>query len=74
MILDNRLLRPDSYGVLDFSLYSAFVLAELMAFLDGLGNEIANHLGVVGDGIPSIRVGNFKQIASSMDRLAETFP
>jgi len=63
----SQLLYPDGKNVVDFSLYSGFVIAELLVFLDDLANLIPNHLKI--GSTPHWRMGNFKALASSLDRL-----
>jgi len=59
----------EGQNVVDFPLYSAFVLAELLTFLDDLGTQIAAHLKI-GSMVGSLRIGDFKSLASSLERLA----
>lgn len=68
MIADPQLMYPDGKDVIDFSLYSGFIIAELLMFLDDLADPIANHLNI-GSMTPAQRMGNFKELASSLDRL-----
>jgi hypothetical protein len=70
-ILDQRLMYAGGHNVIDFSLYSAFVLAEVLTFLDELGTQIAAHLNI-GSMVGSLRIGDFKSLVSSLERLASS--
>ena len=45
-VLESVLLNSERTDVVDFELYSAFVLAEILALLNELGLRMAAHLGV----------------------------
>ena len=69
-ILDPVLLY--SPGVVDFELYSAFIVAEILALFDDLGERMAVHLNVVLKATPpTLRMGNYKGLVHAMDRLQE---
>lgn len=68
MIVAPQLMHPGGKNVIDFSLYSASVIADLLVFLEDLADTIAHHLKI-GSMTPSYRIGNFKALASSFDRL-----
>ena len=71
-VLKSVLLDSERTDVVDFELYSAFVLAEIPALLNELGLRMAAHLGVKLRTEPlSMRYGNFKQPAYNMDRLQQ---
>jgi hypothetical protein len=64
------LLHPERPDVVDFELYSAFVVAEILALLNELGQQMAKRLGMKLRAQPlSMRYGNYKGPARGMDRL-----
>ncbi|MBM3941808.1 MAG: hypothetical protein FJ316_02570 [SAR202 cluster bacterium] len=67
-ILDSHLMHPNSHNVVDFGLYSAWVLSEMFVFLEDVGEQIADILKF-GSMTPSMRMGNFKSIAASLEKL-----
>lgn len=72
MILDDTLLCADGTHVVDFSLYSSFVVAELLLFLEDLAGEIASRkdIEITQEGIRLNRYkGNLKMLVASWDRL-----
>jgi len=67
------LLWPNSKDVVNFHLYSAFVTAEVLVFLEQLGAQVAAYLHIGPAGLTkSVRLGNFKSLVSSLDQLAES--
>ena len=68
MIVHPELMYPDGKNVVDLSLYSGFVIAELLVFLEDLVDPIAHRLKI-GSLTPSMRAGNFRRLTSSFDRL-----
>lgn len=71
-ILDPVLLYPQGKNVVDFELYSAYVVAEILALLDDLGERMAAHLNVgLKAAPPTMRMGNYKGLAHAMDRLQQ---
>ena len=57
---------------MDFELYSAFIVAEILALLDDLGERMAVHLNVgLKAAPPALRTGNYKGLVHAMDRLQE---
>lgn len=71
-ILRPELKYPDGVNVIDFSLYSGFVLAGVLAFFEDLAEEISLQLKI-GSTTPSLRQNNFRPLASSLDRLASLY-
>ncbi len=71
-ILLPQVLYQEGHNVVDFDLYSAFVIAEVVTLLDDLGTAIASKLRVSQTGIAqmSIRVVE-KSVAQSIERLAQ---
>ena len=63
-------MHPAGRNTVDFWLYTGFVIAELLVFLEDLGNLIAEHLGVSTN--PSTDMGNFKALAGALNRLSGT--
>ena len=69
-ILESVLLDPEQPDVVDFELYSAFVIAEILALLDELGQRMSRHLGVkLNKQSLSMRYGDYRWSAYGMDRL-----
>jgi len=68
MIVHPKLMYPGGKNVIDLSLYSGSVIAELLVFLEDLVDPIAYHLKI-GSLTPSMRWGNFRTLTSSFDRL-----
>ncbi|MDP6451758.1 MAG: hypothetical protein QF898_00490 [SAR202 cluster bacterium] len=69
-VLQPVLLHPERPDVVDFELYSAFVVAEILALLNELGQQMAKRLGMKLRAQPlSMRYGNYKGPARGMDRL-----
>lgn len=71
LITDEDLLWPTGQNVVDFAMYSAFVLAEVLAFLDELGDVIGPHLGVVLDHSMLMIGGDYADLVSSLRALQE---
>ena len=58
--------------MVDFELYSAFIVAEILALLNDLGERMAVHLNVgLKAAPPTLRMGNYKGLVHAMDRLQE---
>jgi hypothetical protein len=71
-IIEPNFLWPGGKNVVDFELYAAFVIGEVLVLLDKLGKQIAFHLGFEEEGLTkSIRTGNFRGLVRSLDRLLE---
>src|SRR5262249_34830937 len=69
-ILDTRLLRAPGTVVVDFGLYSAAIMGELLAFLDDLGVALGDGLGITLAAEPdSFHVGDFTHLLDPMNRL-----
>ena len=69
-ILHSAFLWPSGSNVVDFSLYSSFILAEIMCLLEQFGTSISAHLNISQEEIPgSTFFGNFRSLAESLDRL-----
>jgi hypothetical protein len=55
-----------------FDRYSAYVLAEILVFMDALGRELANHLGWGIDGLnQAMLAGNLSPLVSALEDLRE---
>jgi len=56
-------LWPHGHNVADFRLYSAYVIAEVLVFLEELGTALASHLKLSIDGLTgSFRVGDLSYL------------
>ncbi len=72
-ILEPRLLYQPGKNVVDFRLYSAFILGELLTLLDDLGRQIAAHANIGLQGMATtMLMGDFKAITQAMKRLSES--
>ena len=72
IILRAELNHPDGIDVIDFSLYSGFAIAGVLGFLEELALEISPRIGF-GSTTPSFRLGNFRPLAQSLERLASLY-
>jgi hypothetical protein len=68
VLVPDSAMYPKRKNVVDFSLYSGFVMAELLVFLEDLADTIAQHLKIQSP-TSAIRWGDFRTLASSLDRL-----
>jgi hypothetical protein len=69
--LPSVLYRKEKY-VVDFDLYSAFVLAELVVLLDEIGNAIASKLGISKNSLAQMCQREVvKSVAKSIERLIQ---
>lgn len=70
-IIDGSLLWTQGHNVVDFELYSGFVVGELILFLDELSSGIAEKLEIRDEATPeAIRSGDFSTLIVSMERLS----
>ena len=70
LVLEPAFLWPAGHNVVDFRVYSGFVIAEVMLFLDDIGQAIASYLGLPVAGLtPSMRVGDFDFVLRTIDEL-----
>ena len=66
-------LRPPGHNVADFQRYSAYVIAEVLLFLDELGNALAEHLKLSPASLTqSSHVGNFSNVISPLRDMLES--
>lgn len=71
MILDPDFMWPTGERVVDFGPYSAFVVAELLLFLDELGSELAGQMNLSTNSLTrSIRSGDFGPLLETMEKLS----
>lgn len=71
-IIDADLLYQRGKNVVDFTLYSATVLAEILCLLDDIGRHLALQMKIASDGIaPSMRLGYFKNIVGALEHLLQ---
>lgn len=71
-ILETPFLSKVGKNIVDFELYSAFVMGELLVLLDELGRQIASHLGIAEEGLPhGYRSDNFQNLFSALNRLID---
>ena len=69
-ILDPRLLDPKAHNVVNFALYSAFVLGELLVFFEDLGLALAMNDGVGRATLNAMtRLGDFSVFVDGLDAL-----
>jgi hypothetical protein len=77
-ILDATFLWPKGNNVVDFRLYSAFIVAESLLFLEDLATEVMARLNIAPEGLPkAYRIddtGNFSHLLDSFDRLISDAP
>ncbi len=71
LITDPVLMWPDGVNVGDFEMYSAFVVAEVVALLNELGTEIGLQLGVQLDHHMLTIGGEYAEVVSSLSALRE---
>ena len=71
VISEPSLMYSKGNNVVDFSLYSGFILAELLMFLEDLVEPIADSFRV-GALTPSFRQGDFSRLVLSWNRLTST--
>jgi len=70
MIVDAHLFWPGGDHVVDFRLYSAAVLAELLAFLDEVGTVLGTHLQLPVEDLPPVtRAEDFTYLLDPLNRL-----
>ena len=70
VISEPLVMYPNGNNVVDFSLYSGFILAEVLMFLEDLAAPIADSFGVQNL-TPSLRQDDFSRLASAWNRLAQ---
>ena len=69
-ILDPRLLDPQAHNVVNFALYSAFVVGEVLVFFEDLGSALAVNDGVGPATLNSMtRFGDFSVFVDGLDAL-----
>ena len=75
--LSPQIVRPEflwkaGKDIVDFELYSAAVLAEVLTLLDDLGKAIAGELRLTEEGLTqSMRIGDHSSLTRSLDRLID---
>jgi len=71
-IIDKHLLWKRGHNVVDFYLYSAFAIAEILCFLEEITIILMKHLNISKEGLThSWRIGNYQYLIKSMDQLIE---
>ena len=69
-ILDVCFLLPNAKNVVDFHLYSAFIVAEILLFMEDLATEVMVSLRLAPGGLPkTYRIGPFSHLLDSLNRL-----
>jgi len=65
-----EVLYDSGNNVVDFELYSAFILSELFVLIDDLGNLIAQKVGIANDNLAQMCIREVgKSVANSIERL-----
>ena len=73
VLIDPALLWPGGRDVVDFDLYFAFVISEVLVLLEELSERITVHLHFSKESLtPAMREGDFDQLVTAMDKLIET--
>lgn len=73
-IVDQRLLWLEAENVVDFRLYSAAVLSELLSFLEALGAALAGCLALSTKRLaPSMHVGDFAYLLDPLEQLLRSY-
>lgn len=71
-ILDACFLWPKGNNVVDFRLYSSFIVAETLLFMEDLSTELMMGLSLNSRGLPGVyRIGHFSQLLDALNRLKE---
>jgi hypothetical protein len=69
-IIDKSFLWSSGKNVVDFRSYSAFVVAEILLFMEEIGSALATHLKISESTLTSsFRIGEYQYLLDSMDKL-----
>lgn len=68
LVTDQRLMATNSQNVVDLTLYTGLVVAQLIAFMDEISKDIAKNLNVSSP-TPSVRLGDFRRLMDSWENL-----
>lgn len=70
VVVEQKFMWNGGRNVVDFQLYSGFVIAEILTLLDELGLHLAEHFGVATSTfVPSMRIGDFRSVIYGIDQL-----
>lgn len=71
-IIDDSFMWTSGRNVVDFRLYSSFVTAEILLFMEEIGVALAGQLNLRVETLtPSWRIGEYQYLIDSMDRLID---
>lgn len=70
LVTEQRLMFTKGRNVIDLTLYTGLVVAHLLAFMDEISKDIAQNMNISSP-TPSVRLGDFRRLAYSWERLTK---